>query len=169
MKTIAMKTLLVFFAFAAAMTLLTPTVFAVPGVSIKAIRVEGLGNQRGKYITAFYAVGSAGAISTQRDQMNLRAVKERPILEITGDSVTFPPIPVLTWNGNQMPYNFIVFAIHSEKEIVWLNADGSIPQGPQTGAQVLPLYVDSLTAKQVKGLTEATQDNTITHTFNFSY
>lgn len=172
MKNLAMKTIIAVFSFiftfAIAMVALTPAVFAgPPGQSVNALQVSGLGNQLGKNITAFYAIGRGGLIATQRDQMTLRVVKWTKTLPIQGDSVTFPATPVLSWNGNQMPYNLVVFAIHNDGQLTWVNADGSRPEGSGNGPAAQPLYVDSLKNSQIDEMKKSMGDGTLSYQFNF--
>lgn len=163
-----MKTFIALFAFALAMTALTPTAFAAPpGQSVNGLKISGLGNHLGKNITAFYAIGRSGLISTQKDQVVLRVVKWKKTLSITGDSVTFPATPVLSWNGNQMPYNIVVLAIHNEKEMDWVNADQSRPEGSGDGAFVQPIYVDALKNSQINEMKTELGDGILNYQFSF--
>lgn len=154
--------------FIVTMTTMVPAAIAdsSAGEVVNPIIVHGLSSFRGKHITAFYSIGRMGTISNQRDQITLREIKFKTVMPIYGDSVTFSQSPILNWNGNIMPYNLIVFAIHNENDIRWINPDGTIPTGIDTGLASSPLFVDSMKRSAVL---EQSKPETRTGFINFNF
>ncbi|MBO9665775.1 MAG: hypothetical protein J7501_03065 [Bdellovibrio sp.] len=96
--------------------------------TIPAMQVNKLGNLKGQYLTALYAVGSRPIISTDSSQINISQVKESRTIYITGDSVSFPTVQVEK-EGFRPSYNIVVFIVSPQQNYSWVNADGSLPQG----------------------------------------
>lgn len=96
--------------------------------TIPSIQVNKLGNLRGQYLTAIYAIGSRPIISTNPSQINISQVKESRTIYLTSDSMTLPAVQVEK-EGFRPSYNIVVFVVSPQSNYSWINADGSIPQG----------------------------------------
>lgn len=96
--------------------------------TIPSLQINHLGNLRGQYLTALYAVGSRPLISTHLSQINLSQVKEARTIYLTSDSMTLPTVQVEK-EGFRPSFNIIVFVVSNEPNYSWVNADGTYPQG----------------------------------------
>ncbi len=95
---------------------------------IPSLQINHLGNLRGQYLTAIYAIGSRPIISTHSSQVNISQVKESRTIYLTADSMTLPAVQVEK-EGFRPSYNIVVFVVSTQPNYSWINADGSIPPG----------------------------------------
>jgi hypothetical protein len=130
-------------------------VFAVASAAhadtVGGLQMKGLGNYVGKYLTVYYAIGGRASINTQGDQIHIRKVKAKKTIQISGDTVTLPPveIPRVGWF---LPYNIMVFVVHDGADFRWVNADATIPENETATGPTQYLTVDSLTKMEFESL-----------------
>ncbi|MBK9323592.1 MAG: hypothetical protein IPM97_11735 [Bdellovibrionaceae bacterium] len=87
------------------------------------IQVQKLGNFRGHYLTAFYALGTRPFLGTHSSQVTLTELKTAKTAFIGADFVDFPAVE-LAKQGFQPGYNLLVFVISPEPNYSWVNANG---------------------------------------------
>ncbi|MFZ4404070.1 MAG: hypothetical protein ACOYOK_08215 [Pseudobdellovibrionaceae bacterium] len=97
--------------------------------TVPAITVQKLGNLNGKYITAFYALGSPAALAFKDDQVDLREIKKISSMVISADQMTFPAVQ-LEKSLFSAAYNYIVIVVSPLPGFSWKNGDDTIPQLP---------------------------------------
>lgn len=106
---------------------------AAPTESVPKIQVQKLGNFRGQYVTAFYAVGTRPFLSTDSSQFTLSEVKAVKTQVVSTDHVTFPQLE-LEKHGFRPGYNLVVIVVSPEPDFSMANANGSAITGmPKTG------------------------------------
>lgn len=136
------KYLKIFLAFAVSIISLTANA-QTSKTSINPLRVEGLANYQGNYITIYYGLATKASLSLSESQLTLRSVKHKHTLPIYNDSVEFPQV-VLARSGFMMAYNMIVLVIHKDNQFVWINANRTVPEGESTQGSTKMIRVDAL-------------------------
>lgn len=101
---------------------------AAPTETVPKIQVQQLGNYKGQYLTAFYAVGTRPFLSTDSSQFTLTEVKAIKTQVVNADFVTLPAVD-LQKQGFRPGYNLVVIAISPAPDYSLVNADGSAIAG----------------------------------------
>lgn len=108
---------------------------AAPTEVVPKIQIQQIGNYRGQYLTAFYAVGTRPFLATDSSQVTLSEVKAIRTEVIQDDFVTLPQIE-LQKQGFRPGYNLVVVVISPEPDYSFVNANGEPIVGmPQTKNQ----------------------------------
>lgn len=97
---------------------------AAPTETVPKIQIQKVGNFKGQYLTAFYAVGTRPFLSTDSSQFTLTEVKSIKTEVVAADFVTLPQVD-LQKQGFRPGYNLVVIAISPMPDFSLVNADGS--------------------------------------------
>lgn len=92
------------------------------------IELQKLGNYKGQFLTAYYAVGSRPFLSTDSSQVTLSEIKSVYNQAIDSDVVVLPTVE-LQKQGFRGGYNLLVVVISPMAGFSWMNADGSQTAG----------------------------------------
>lgn len=96
--------------------------------TVPKIQIQKIGNFKGQYLTAFYAVGTRPFLSTDSSQVTLSEVKVSKTEQITADFVTLPALD-LQKQGFRPGYNIVLIVISPSANFSFVNADGSVIAG----------------------------------------
>lgn len=116
--------------------------------TIPSLQINRLGNLRGHYLTAIYAVGSRPIISTDPSQINISQIKESRTVYLTSDTVSLPAVKVEK-EGFRPSYNIIIFVVSPTANYSWINADGTVPQGMNATENHLSSVMSSINKSDV--------------------
>ncbi len=166
MRHLLLKIFITIFLFMAIMTAMVPRALAeVPGETVGSIRVSGLGNYAGQFITAIYANGRnnllfASEFSSIAPDIFISAIRLQKTLPIPqgSDSVTFPATPKIPWSGLKIPYNYVVFVIHPQdggqgSKFRWTNNSSKPPpEGVQSGENTALTRINLFSKKEIDRL-----------------
>lgn len=92
------------------------------------IQIQKLGNFKGQYLTAFYALGTRPFLSTDSSQVTLSEVRATKTELVASDVVTLPQIE-LQKQGLRPGYNLVLIVISPAPEFSFINADHSPIKG----------------------------------------
>lgn len=143
-----MKTAILIFGFLLSLCLMVSeahAVIPVPGSTLTVNKIEllGLHNYKSHYLTVYYGIGSRASISNAKNQVSIREVKIAETFPINGNALELPKRD-LARSGIVLPYNIIVFVIHSGPEFCWKNSNGQFPLEEKQCESNTPIKVDSL-------------------------
>lgn len=124
---------------------------AAPTETVPTIQIQKLGNYKGQYLTAFYAVGTRPFLSTDSSQFTLSEVKEIKSVVIGADFVTLPPVD-LQKQGFRPGYNLVVVAVSPAADFSLVNADGSPIAGMPATANHRATMLRSFSKAEIESL-----------------
>lgn len=124
---------------------------AAPTETVPKIQVQKLGNYKGQYLTAFYAVGTRPFLSTDSSQFTLSEVKAVKTEVVSTDFVTLPSID-LQKSGFRPGYNLVVVAISPSPDFSFNNADGSAITGMPATANHRASLLRSFSKAEIESL-----------------
>jgi hypothetical protein len=101
---------------------------AAPIETVPNIQIQKIGNFKGQFLLAYYAIGTRALLSTDPSQVTLSEVKASKILAITEDHLTLPQIE-LQKQGFRPGYNLVMIVITPFPDFSFVNADGSSIKG----------------------------------------
>ncbi len=88
------------------------------------IQIQRLGNFKGQYLTAYYAIGTRPFFSTDSGQVTLSEIKNTKTEVVTADFITLPQLE-LEKQGFRPGYNLVVVVVSPSPDFSFVNADGS--------------------------------------------
>lgn len=124
---------------------------AGPTDTVPKIQVQKLGNYRGQYLTAFYALGTRPFLSTDSSQVTLSEVKASRTVFIGADFVDFPSIE-LAKQGFRPGYNLLVLVISPEPKFSWQNANGAAVENMEASNNHRASLIRSFTQGEIEAL-----------------
>ncbi len=124
---------------------------AAPSETVQTIQIQKLGNFKGQYLTAFYAVGTRPFLSTDSSQFTLSEVKVAKTMVVNADFVTLPPVD-LQKQGFRPGYNLLVVAISPAPDFSYVNADGSAITGMPNTTNHRATIIRSFSKAEIESL-----------------
>ncbi|HEY8272573.1 MAG TPA: hypothetical protein VIG33_16895 [Pseudobdellovibrionaceae bacterium] len=101
---------------------------AAPLETVPKIQIHKIGNYKGQYLTAFYALGTRPFLSTDSSQVILSEIKAAKTELVTADSLTLPAVD-LQKIGFRPPYNLVMIVVSPAPDFTFVNPDSSIIKG----------------------------------------
>lgn len=118
------------------------------------VKIEGLSNHVGDYITVYFALGTPASIVLSSEQINLREVRAKTTTQITSSSISTPRMSVAI-EGFTVPFNVLLVVIHRQPTFIWLNANGTLPLGEEAGStHHRPILVKAMLKSDVEQSTQ---------------
>lgn len=115
------------------------------------IELQKLGNYKGQFLTAYYAVGSRPFIATDSSQVKLTEIRSVNTQAIDSDVVVLPALE-LQKQGFRGGYNLLVLVISPVPGFSWLNADGSQTAGASVSENHRATLIRSFSKAEIESL-----------------
>lgn len=131
----------------------------VPG-----LKISGLGNYRGQFLSVYYTYGKRPSLSVGTSDFDLKHVIQKRTISITADSVSVPEVELNLIGLWPLKPNFIGFIIHPQATVTFINADNSLPKNEDPDNSQRISRLDSLTFEELRLLVNAETKNGVVPT-----